>query len=241
SIENDEQNAKKYIAEIAAAYEELLEIMPDDPVVLMSLVELYGDVPAEMGGDPSKAAEYASRLAGADDLMACKAHCIIMPEDFDRVGFWEEILKKKPSDASVLEELGKTCMREGKTEKGTECLEKAMEADPSRTTLLLDIARHQIMKSRQDPSIKEDAIAKAIVAVDRFLKTEPIVPLKAYALGMLARLNYAKGDRSEGDRFKDEAESLDPYFSKASAIPSADLFDPPGVFPRHHSYMFRPM
>ena len=128
-----------------------------------------------------------------------------------------------------------------KTEKGVEYLREAMTADPAMTTLHLDIARHHVMKLWQGMGDKKESAASAIEAVKDFLATDPIVPLKAYAQGMLANLYSSIDDSNESGKWKKEAEATDEYYSKASAIPSAGLFVPPGVMPTDYSYMFRPM
>lgn len=241
ALNRDQQNVKKYIGEICEAYESLLEMMPDHAELLLGLVELYGAVPEDMGRDEAKAGAYAERVARLDPVLGFKAHCLIMPEDFDHIGYWENLREQHPGDARILEEVGKTYLRQMKSEKGIEYLREAMNADPARTTLHLDIARHHVMKLWQGMGDKGEVAAQAIEAVKAFLATDPIVPLKAYAQGMLANLYSSTGNSSEAGKWKKEAEATDAYYSKASAIPSADLFVQPGVMPHNHSYMFRPM
>ncbi len=60
----------------------------------MTLVEFFGGLPAEMGGDPEKAEKYANELEVADVIAGAKAREILMPEDADYVAFWEDIIEK---------------------------------------------------------------------------------------------------------------------------------------------------
>ena len=39
-----------------------------------------------------------------------KARSILMPEDVDRVDYWQEVLKNHEGNVDVLEELGKACL-----------------------------------------------------------------------------------------------------------------------------------
>lgn len=240
AMQSDEEHAKDHVSTVCRAFESVLESKPDYGEPMLNLIELYGGLPVELGRDSSKAAQYEDKLEAIDHVLAGKAHCIMMPDDFDRVAYWKDLAERHKGDARVLEELGKTCLREQKTEAGVEYMKEAIKTDPSKSALYLVIASHHIMKFRQDPQAKEAALPLATQAVNDFLATKPIAPLKAYALGILARLNYAQDKKSEGDKLMEEAKATDTYFSKASGIPAADLFVPPGETPHQHVYLFQP-
>lgn len=238
-LKSDQENVKSHIEDICRAYESVLESKPDYGEAILNIVELYGGFPVEWGGDTSKAAMYAGQLSQIDHVLAGKAHCIIMPEDFDRIGYWQEMVKKHPGDARILDELGKTCLREVKTDQGIKYLREAMQMDPANTILHLVIANHHILKVMQDKKNMDVSIPLAMESLNDFLSTEPIAPLKAYALGWMAKLNYFMDKKSEGNKWSEQAELADAYFSKATGIPSADLFVPPGEISHHHTYLFQ--
>lgn len=240
AMQSDEEHAKEHVVTICRAYEAVLDSKPDYGEPMLNLVELYGGMPEELGRDTARAAQYESRLQVIDPVLAGKGHCIMMPDDFDRIAYWKDMAKQHPGDMRALEELGKTCLREGKTNQGVDYLKKVMNAEPSNSVLYLVIANHHIMNVWQDEQAKGKSIPLAMQAVNDFLATKPIAPLKAYALGMLAKLNYAQEKKAEGDKCLEEAKAADAYFSKASAIPLADLFVPPGEISHNHRFLFQP-
>ena len=240
AMQSDQEHAKEHVGTICRAYEAVLDSKPDYGEPMLNLVELYGGLPDELGKDSSKAAQYEERLQAIDRVLAGKAHCILMPDDFDRIAYWTDMAEQSPGDLRVLEELGKTCLRERKTDQGVEYLKKVMNAEPSNSVLYLVIANQHIMNVWQDEQAKGKSIPLAMQAVNDFLATKPIAPLKAYALGMLAKLNYAQEKKGEGDKWLEEAKATDAYFSKASGIPLADLFVPPGEISHNHRYLFQP-
>ncbi|MFH1699437.1 MAG: hypothetical protein ABIE07_02525 [Candidatus Zixiibacteriota bacterium] len=240
AMQSDEEHAKEHVAAICLAYEAVLESKPDYGEPILNLIELYGGLPEELGRDTAKAAQFEARLQVIDPVLAGKGHCIMMPDDFDRIAYWKDMAKQHPGNMQVLEELGKTCLREGKTDQGVDYLKNVMDAEPSNSVLYLVIANHHIMNVWQDEQAKGKSIPLAIQAVNGFLATKPIAPLKAYALGILAKLNYAQEKKAEGDKCFEEAKATDAYFSKASGIPLADLFVPPGEISHNHRFLFQP-
>ena len=89
-------------------------------------------------------------------------------------------------------------------------------------------------------SFPDDLIPPAIEAINRYLESQPIAPLEAYTKSMLARLYFIDGDKKQGENLVKEAEAIDNYYSRASAIPSSDLFIKPGEVPHNHAYFFQP-
>ncbi len=239
AMQSDQTHVRDFMAEICRAFEAVIETKPDYDIAMLNLIELYGGLPEELGRDSARAAHFEERLMKNDRILAGIGHCILMPENFDRIAYWTDMSRRYPEDIRILEELGKTCLREGKTETGIEFLTKAILAEPSHSVLYLIIANHHIMNIWQDETAKDKSIPPAIQALDDFLTTKPIVPLKAYALGLIAKLKYAQNKKEEGDKLLAEAKATDAYFSKASAIPMADLFIPPDQSPNDHVYLFQ--
>lgn len=241
SLQTDPDNARDHIAKICNAIEAVLELRHDYGEAILNLVEIYGGLPEEMGGDPIKAEEFASKLEIIDVVMGAKGRAILMPEKADHIEFWKEIVEKSPGNASALEELGKVYLREGKTDEGIKYLEQAINIDPSKKILLLDIARYYIFSMRKDSNQKISYILPAKDVINRYLSLEPIPPLKAYAKGLLAKLYYMEGNSEQGDKLIKEAKVIDNYVSKASAIPHPDLFIKPEVEAHNHTYLFQPL
>ena len=193
-----------------------------------------------MGADKAKAEQYAKKLEEYDAVLGAKARAILMPEDADPIDFWTKVVEKHQGNAAALEALGKAYLRDGKTEEGIKYMEQAFEADPSQTLLLLDMARYYMMSARRDVSLKETMLSLTEKAINRYLATDPIAPIEAYSIGLLAKIKYWTDSKEDGKKLEAEAEKIDMYFSRASAIPGSALFVAPGEESHHHTYLFQP-
>jgi len=78
------------------------------------------------------------------------------------------------------------------------------------------------------------------MGVGSYIESKPIQPMLAYALGVRGKFKFFLGDQEQGQVLFKEAEALDPYFSKATGAPSADLFILPGEISENHKYLMRP-
>lgn len=239
-LKSDQGNAKELIGKICKGFESVLELKPDYGEVILHLVELYGGMPEEMGGDKVKAEQYTKQLEEIDIVLGAKARAIMSPQGSSAIRFWQGLSKKLPGNAGILEALGKEYLRQGQTDGGTKHLEEAMKTDPKKDILLLDLARYHVYSMMGDESLKKTAIPIAEEFLNKYLATDPILPIKAYAIGMLGRLKFMSGDETKGLELKAQAEKLDKYFSMASAIPHPDLFAPLDEVSHNHAYLFQP-
>jgi hypothetical protein len=55
----------------------------------------------------------------------------------------------------------------------------------------------------------------------------------------LANIDFRVGENEKGNKLLEEANNLGPYYSKAFAIPSQILFDPPNEIIHDHVYFSR--
>jgi hypothetical protein len=94
----------------------------------------------------------------------------------------------------------------------------------------------------QDRELAAAELPLAKKYAERYLesKPEPIIPLKAYAMGLLARFDKFLDRQEEADKWMDEAKSLDPYYSKATGLPSMVLFVPPDEICHDYVSFFSP-
>jgi tetratricopeptide (TPR) repeat protein len=144
----------------------------------------------------------------------------------------------------VLEELGKAHLREDQIEQAVKCFEQAIERDPGKTHLFLDLSIYhtfRAMRARKtDKELFQKSVAEGDAAITRYLNSKPIHPMQAYALGVQAKYRFASGDKERGQELIKSAEALDPYFSKATGAPSSDQFLPPSEISQTHRYLTRP-
>jgi len=239
SLMREQPDAKEKVEEVISAYESVLSLKPDYYEAMLYLVEVLG-IPEDMGGDPSKAQAYAKQLEEMDEVYGAKARQLLLPDDANRVEFWQKVLENNQGNADVLEQLGKAYLYQDNVEQGVKYLEEAMKTNPEKEILLLDLARYHMMTVMKDEKLKDTALPLAEEAIKRYLDSEPILILKAYALGLLAKIKWDLGDNKGADELIEKAKAIDPNFSKAFGVPPLVLFAKPDEMSHHHKYFYRP-
>jgi tetratricopeptide (TPR) repeat protein len=224
-------------------FESALKIKPDHYQTKLYLIELYSQFPEESGGDKSKAEQYVVQLESIGGVIGAKARSIILPEETNRVYYWQNVLKQLNDNEDVLEELGKAYLGEDKVDSAVTCFEKAIEIDKEKTFLYLDMSIYhsfQGMRAGEDKELLRKSLVAGDSALVRYIESKPINPMLAYAVGVRGKYKFISGDQEQGQKLIKEAEALDPYFSKATGAPSTDLFIPAGEISKNHRYLLRP-
>ncbi|MFC1841287.1 tetratricopeptide repeat protein [Thermodesulfobacteriota bacterium] len=226
------------------AYKTALDIKPDYPQAALYLVELYSQFPEDAGGNKSEAEQYAKQLEEMDNVFAAKARSVLLPQETDKVEYWHKVLKKHKGNADVFEELGKAYLGAENVDDAVSCFEKAIKTDPKKVYLFLDLSIYytfQGMRARNNKELLETSIEKGDAALTRYIDSNPIQPMRAYALGARSKYKSFSGRTKEAQALVKEAIMLDPYFSKATGAPDPDLFfAPPGEISQRHRYLMRP-
>jgi tetratricopeptide (TPR) repeat protein len=209
---------------------------------MLYLVEIYGLLPRDMGGDSVKAAAYAEKLKTLNGYFSAKAKAILSPEGNDLVKYWDDLLVLNGREPDFLMEAGKACLYAENPEKAEQYFNEAIQADPSKNILILDLARYHIYKVMQDDQLAGSELPLAKTYLEKYLNTkpEPIIPLKAYATGWLGQIEMFMGNQAEAEKRIEEAKAMDPYFSRATGIPTLLLFDPPDQISHHYFSFFMP-
>ena len=111
-----------------------------------------------------------------------------------------------------------------------------------KNILILDLARYHIMKVMQNRDLAKTELPVAKTYLEKYLKTqpEPILPLKAYTLGLMTLVEKFLGNQAEADKTMEQAKALDKYFSRASGVPNLILFDQPNQECHHYFSFFSP-
>lgn len=242
AIQTGGDNVQDLMNNVCNEFVKVLEMKPDYPEALMYLVEIYGMLPENMGGDKIMAEEYTLKLETIDKFYGAKARLVMMPEGTDMVEYWENYITKNGEDCKVLKELGVACIFSDDIESAKKSFEKAIALNKSQNIRLLDLARFHMMKVMQNRDLAEEELPKAKVFVEQYLASmpAPIPPLKAYALGMMVKIEMFSGNKAESEKLMEEAKKLDPYFSRAFGIPWLTLFDPPDKLDHHFMSFFSP-
>lgn len=240
AMSRQQPTAKEDVAAALTAYESVLKLKPDYHAAALNLVELYSMLPEDQGGDEAKAELYAAKLEEMDEIFGAKARLMMMPEDTDVVKYWEKVLDRHEGNAAVLEELGKAYMGTEMIEDCVACFEKAVAADTAYSTLFLDLGRYYVMTTWRDASKGETTMPASEKAINRYLESDPLTPLKAFSMGLLAKVKREMKDEEGAKETAVKANEIDAYYSKAFAIPPLVLFEHPAKVSLSHKYMLRP-
>jgi len=234
---------KEKLVEAIRAFESALKLKPDYYQVMLFLIELYSQFPAEAGGDKSKAEQYVLQLEGIGGVFGAKATSILLSEEADKVDFWQKVLKKYEGNADVLEELGKAYLGADKVDSAVSCFKKAIEIDSEKASLFLDLSIYYSflgMRAGDNKELLKKCVMSGDSALVRYIGSKPINPMLAYAIGVRGKFKFFSGEQEQGQKLIKEAEALDPYFSKATGAPRKELFIPPGEILKNHRYLMRP-
>jgi len=237
-MSQDPEAAAK-VKDVVAVYESLLGQKPDYHEAVLYLVEILS-VPEDLGGDSLKAWEYARKLKEADAVFGAKAEEMLLLDDENRIEFWQGVLDAYPGNPEVLEQLGKAYLYQDNVKVGVDHLEEAMKADPGKNVLLLDIARYYLMASRGDSIKTAKYMPDAEAAVNSYLETDAIVPLKAYAYSIMAFVKEGMGEPEQIELMREMAVEIDPNVSKAFGLPPMVLFSRPDELSHYYGYFSRP-
>jgi len=237
-----EGEVKNRVTETCAQFENVLKLKPDYNEAMLYLVEIYGMLPREMGGDSAKAVVYAGKLAKANKYFGAKAKAVLAPENTDQLKYWEDLLVINPKDPEYYKEAGNACLFKDDAVKAEKYYDEAIKLNALNNILVINLGRYHMMKVMQNRDLAKTELPVAKTYLEKYLKTipEPVVPLKAYTLGAISMCERFTGNQAESDKLVAEAKSLDKYFSRASGVPELLLFDPPSQISHHYSSFFSP-
>jgi tetratricopeptide (TPR) repeat protein len=237
-----DENAAAYLDKFEKSYNSVFQMDPSYTEDKLTLVEFFGGLPPDMGGDAEKAEKYAKELEAADVIAGAKARELLMPEDADYVAFWEEIVKENPENAAALQALGRIYLFMEDIDQATIYYQKAIDLDPLKNALYLDLGRYYMMGAIRDPAVL-DSLAPMIE--EQFIiylnsTPEPINPMKAWTYGTLSMINRRLDNQQKADTFMVKANELDPFRSFASAKPGRAIYCPPDEVVHEQGYYLSP-
>ncbi len=234
-----EADVSDKVRDVVNKYESVLDEKPDYYEAKMYLVEILS-VPEKMGGDSLKALEYAHGLEKKDRVFGAKAIELLLPDTVSRIKYWHKVLEANPDNPEILEQLGKAYLYKDSVTMGVMYLEEAMKFDPGKKILLLDLARYYLMSSRGDSLKTEQYLPEAELVVNRYLETDAIAPLRAYAYTIMAWVKDGLGEKDQVEAMRDKALEIDPNVSKAFGLPPLILFSKPDEISHYYGYFSRP-
>lgn len=236
------ENAQSFLIQLEETYNTVFQLDPNYYENKITLVEFFGGLPENMGGDKSKAEKYAKELEEADLVSGAKAREILMPEDADYEAFWKNILEQVPGNADALQALGRIYFFMGNFDEAAGYYQQAIKLDQSKSVLYLDLGRYQLMTAMQNPSLLDSVAPLVQLQFDNYLATEPepLNPMKAWTISKLGMISRRTGDEKGAEALMKQARELDPYHSAAFGRPGMKAYCPPGEVIHEHIYYLSP-
>ncbi|MCD4737607.1 MAG: hypothetical protein K8R53_16320, partial [Bacteroidales bacterium] len=212
-LQMGDENAAAYLEKFEETFNSVYQLDPSYTEDKLTLVEFFGGLPPNMGGNTEKAEKYAAELEASAVIAGAKARELLMPEDADYVAFWAEIVDENPENADALQALGRVYLFMEDIDSGKKYYQQAIDLDPSKNALYLDLGRYYMMGAMRDPEVLDSVAPMIEEQFNRYLnsKPEPIGPMKAWAYNTLAMINSRLGNQEEADKYKEMATELDPF------------------------------
>jgi tetratricopeptide (TPR) repeat protein len=239
-MQNEDVNENVALA--CDAFNIVLHINPDCYPAMLYLVDIYGSLPENMGGDKEKAVNLASELNNKNRLFGAIAYAKLLPDTADHLLYWQNVAKETSINAQVLEELGRAYLLKSDTDNGTKYFQEAIDSDITQRYLYMHLVRYHILSVQQNPDAKVKHLEEAEKLVNSYLQSDPDLtpPLKAYANGILALIKMIGGDNNSSNEYQEKAKSIDPFYSRAMGIPPAMLYCRPDEVKIQYSSFFMP-
>jgi tetratricopeptide (TPR) repeat protein len=195
-----------------------------------------------MGGDRTKAEVIVNEMSSEEKTYYALAQAKLLPDTANMVGYWQKVGQESGMNAQVLEELGRAYLLKSDTENGEKYFLAAIEADQSKKHLTMNLVRYHLMAAQQDPAAKEAHLKSATDLVNGYLQSspEPLPPLKAYGYSTLSMISMFGGDQDAGNKYREMADSIDPYYSKATGMAPDMLYCKPDEVKIQYSSFFMP-
>ncbi len=237
-----DKNAVEYLNKLEGTYNSVFTLDPTYYENKLTLVEFFSGLRKKKGGDPEKAEKYAKELEDADMVYGAKAREILMPEDADYVAFWKGVLAKVPENADALQALGRVYLFMEDIDEAKKYYQEAMDLDPSKNDLYIDLGRYYVMTAMQNPKLLDSVAPLIEEQFNRYLnsKPEPINPMKAWTYFQMTMINHQLGNEEAAKKYGALAKDLDPFHSFASGKPGKAIYCPPDEVVHEQGYYLSP-
>ncbi len=241
-IQMGDEKAAAYLDKLEETYNSVFQMDPSFTEGKLTLVEFFGGLPPKLGGDAEKAEKYAKELEATDAIAGAKARELLMPEDADYVTFWNEIVKENPENADAMQSLGRVYLFMGNIDQAITYYKKAIDLDPSKNVLYLDLGRYNMMGAMRNPAVLDSLAPIIEKQFNNYLNStpKPIKPMKAWTYGTLSMINRRLENKEKAEKFMTKANDLDPFRSFASAKPGKALYCPPDAVVHEQGYYLSP-
>ncbi len=215
---NDEEKMRECGQRVISELEAAVRVDPDLHDARCLLVQQLTDgVGPELGLDASAAEEHVRVLEEKDPVMGAKARSNLLDDAWKRE-LWEDILAEHGDEALACYEAGFAFIDLGDLPRAADCIDKAIKLDPARYYILLRLGTAYAIEKEWD---------RAREVIERYIRLNPPVPLKAFAFWYLGQIGKRSGKPAEGRKFMDKAVAMDAHLWKTFMPPPEVLFTKP--------------
>ncbi|WP_242118476.1 tetratricopeptide repeat protein [Aestuariivivens sediminicola] len=217
----------------------ILAIQPDCKESLLFLIDIYGSLPEDMGGNMAMAETYLKTLESVDPFYAAQGQLILELKDHnvDLVAYWKNYMTSGDDSNDALIKLGHAYLMNNNIEMAKETFNRVIKNDPEQTILLLDVARAHLYTAMRGGDNVDEALNKFKKHINLYLETALNKPrlIEAWCYGWLGMVEAKQGNGTAADKYVAKAEKLIPDYPRFTAIPTID--QPPNkMFYRYKSY-----
>ena len=144
SHHNDHKAIPEQLKMATKAAEQAVKLDPDDHEARRILVSLYGNNPPHLGGDQGRAERHVKILEERSSVDGASARCelSLKRRTEEKIALWNSVAEELgKDDPRVHEHLARQYAWSGDVKLATVHAEKALELDPSRGRVLVELAR----------------------------------------------------------------------------------------------------
>jgi Flp pilus assembly protein TadD len=198
--------------------EKTVQLQPQRYRACIDLVNAYRQTPANFGGDPAKAEPLIERLESASPVDGAEARALTLDaaQRDELLALWQRTVDAHGEDAAAHAGLALATLRAGDLDKAAQHIDRAVQLDPQRSRLRLDLARTAAMRNDSD---------RAAAAVQAFLKTDPAPALRAFATFYLAAIERRQQHTEQAETLLKQARAIDAHVWTTMVPPPAILFE----------------
>lgn len=239
---NNKESITKNLNLCTETLKSILAIKPDCKESLLFLIDIYGSLPEDMGGNMDMAKTYLKTLKSIDLLYAAQGELILKSKepDFDIVNHWKTYIDTNGAGNEALVKLGKAYLMTDNRVKAKECFNKVIKRDPEQVILYLDVARAHLYEAMKGGDKHDEALNKFKENVYLYLNAVVKKPklIEAWCYGWLGMVESRLGNNKLADEYIAKAEKLIPNYPRFTAIPTID--QPPNVVAYQYKSYFSP-
>ena len=220
----------------------ILAVKPDCKESLLFLIDIYGTLPEDMGGNRYLATTYLETLKSVDPLYAAHGELILKFKDgdVDMVEYWKTYIDNHGESNEALVKLGKAYLMTNDRAMAKETFDKVIKSDPAQVVLHLDVARSHLYGAMRGGDNSDDELNEFKENIHCYLNTEVEKPklIEAWSYGWLGMVEERQGNKKLAKEYISKAEELIPNYPRFTAIPKIDL--PPNVIAYQYKSYFSP-